>query len=166
MQSIIYSILIYPIIYILPAYVANGAPVLFGGGRPIDGNRKLFGKPIFGKHKTVRGLIAGLLAGFVFAAIEGLFLPYMLVIGIFESVGTHVGDLLGSFIKRRLGIKPGMGIAILDQYMFLLFAVLLALPFGRLPGIYGLIFIVVLTGVLHKLTNVGAYLLKLKKVPW
>ncbi|MEM0094712.1 MAG: CDP-2,3-bis-(O-geranylgeranyl)-sn-glycerol synthase [Candidatus Micrarchaeaceae archaeon] len=166
MQSIIYSILIYPIIYILPAYVANGAPVLFGGGRPIDGNKKLFGKPIFGKHKTIRGLIAGLLAGFVFAAIEGLFLPYMLAIGIFESVGTHVGDLLGSFVKRRLDIQPGTGVAILDQYTFLFFAVFLALPFGHLPDIYGLVFIVVFTGILHKLTNVGAYLLRLKKVPW
>ncbi|MEM3215643.1 MAG: CDP-archaeol synthase, partial [Candidatus Micrarchaeaceae archaeon] len=61
---------------------------------------------------------------------------------------------------------PGTGVAILDQYTFLFFAVLLALPFGHLPDIYGLVFIVVLTGILHKLTNVGAYLLRLKKVPW
>jgi len=44
--------------YIFPAYCANGAPVLFGGGRPIDGGKKLGdGKPIFGSHKTIRNSI-------------------------------------------------------------------------------------------------------------
>ncbi|MDE1847254.1 MAG: CDP-archaeol synthase, partial [Candidatus Micrarchaeota archaeon] len=56
----LYDLVIYPILFILPAYVANGAPVLFGGGRPIDGGAKLWGGYIFGPNQTVRGLISGL----------------------------------------------------------------------------------------------------------
>jgi CDP-2,3-bis-(O-geranylgeranyl)-sn-glycerol synthase len=52
-------------IYIyLPAYLANAAPVVLGGGGAIDGGRKwLDGKPLFGDHKTVRGTISGLAVG-------------------------------------------------------------------------------------------------------
>ena len=56
----LYTVIIYPIIFILPAYAANGAPVIFGCGIPIDLNKKFRGKPIFGKHKTIKGLISGI----------------------------------------------------------------------------------------------------------
>lgn len=162
----LYAWFAYPIIYIWPAYVANGAPVIFGGGAPLDLNKKLGGKPIFGKHKTIRGLVAGLLAGFVMAFIESFFLPYMLPVGILLSIGAMSGDLLGSFVKRRIGSKEGSQIILLDQYPFLVLALLLAYPLGRTPGIYGILFLVVLTGVLHVLTNFSAYKMRLKKVPW
>ena len=58
LSYILYIVVIYPLLYILPAYVANGAPVIFGGGTPLDFGRKLGGKPIFGNHKTIRGLIS------------------------------------------------------------------------------------------------------------
>ncbi|MGC9204956.1 MAG: CDP-2,3-bis-(O-geranylgeranyl)-sn-glycerol synthase [Candidatus Micrarchaeia archaeon] len=156
----------YPIIYILPAYVANGAPVIFGGGKPLDLGKKLFGKRIFGDHKTIKGLLAGLASGFIVSIVLSLFFPYMLAIGILLTVGTHIGDLLGSFIKRRIGAKPGVNIPIMDQYLFFVMALLFALPFGHLPSLYGLIFLVILTGILHRLTNIAAHKAKLKDVPW
>jgi len=162
----LYALLIYPIIYILPAYVANGAPVIFGGGRSIDFNKKLFGKRIFGSHKTIRGLVAGIASGIIVAAAESVFLPYMLEIGLLLAVGTHVGDLLNSFIKRQAGMKPGARAPLLDQYMFFVVAVLFALPMGHLPGVIGMLFLIALTGLLHKLTNVGANRIGLKKVSW
>jgi CDP-2,3-bis-(O-geranylgeranyl)-sn-glycerol synthase len=162
----VYSLIIYPLIYIFPAYVANGAPVIFGGGTPLDFKRKLDGKRIFGDHKTIRGLIAGILSGIIIAGVESAYLPYMLLIGVMLSIGTHAGDLLGSFIKRRFNIKSGKSIPFLDQYMFFVFALLFAYPFGNLPNIYGLFFLIILTGILHRLTNIGAYSLKLKKVAW
>lgn len=162
----LYSVFVYPIIYIWPAYVANGAPVLFGGGRPLDFGRKLFGKPIFGSHKTIRGMAAGLAAGTIMAFAESVFIPYMLPVGILLSVGTMAGDLAGSFVKRRTGIKEGSKTLLLDQYPFLIFALLFALPFGRTPDVYGLAFLFVLTGALHALTNLSAHKLRLKKVPW
>lgn len=162
----LYSLFIYPIIFIWPAYVANGAPVIFGGGMALDFGRKIRGRPIFGSHKTIRGLVAGLLAGFIMSCIESIFIPYMLPVGILLTLGTMFGDLAGSFIKRRIGKKEGTKMLLLDQYPFLIFALLFAFLLGNLPSIYGIVFLFVLTGVLHVLTNHSAHKMKLKKVPW
>lgn len=164
--DLLWSVIFYPILYVLPAYVANGAPVLFGAGRPIDRGKKFRGKPILGKNKTVRGLVAGIACGCIIAAVEFPFLNYMLAIGVLMSIGTQIGDLLGSFAKRQIGMGSGKSLPIADQYLFLVFAVLLAVPFGHFPSLYGWLFIIVFTGLLHLFTNIGAYKLKLKKVPW
>ena len=42
---------LYPIIYIFPAYAANGAPVLFGGGKPLDLGKKIKEKEYSAKTK-------------------------------------------------------------------------------------------------------------------
>ncbi len=167
MTDWLYLIILYPIIFILPAYVANGAPVLFGGGTRIDLNGKLWGKPIFGRHKTIKGLISGICSGILMGFVESLFpaFGFMFFIGIAQSVGTHVGDLLGSFIKRRSGVKEGKRF-LTDTYLFLIFAILFSIPFGNLPSILGLIFLFVLTGIMHPLTNFIAHALRLKEVPW
>lgn len=97
---------------------ANGAPIvartLLGhrGAAPIDGGRRLHdGRPLFGSSKTWRGLLAALLAG---AALAPLFdVPSTL--GLTVAAAAMAGDLLSSFIKRRLGIPPS-GVAFgLDQ---------------------------------------------------
>jgi CDP-2,3-bis-(O-geranylgeranyl)-sn-glycerol synthase len=160
------TLIIYPIIFILPAWVANGAPVIFGGGTPLDFGKKFMKKPIFGKHKTVRGTVSGLCAGFLVAFIEYPFLNYMLLTGIMLSIGTILGDLLGSFIKRRLNIKEGASVLLMDQYLFFVVALLFALPFGNMPTLPGIIVLFILTGVLHRFTNILAHKAKIKKVPW
>ncbi len=161
-----YDLIIYPILYILPAYVANGAPVLFGGGMPLDLGKKIGGKRILGDHKTIKGLIAGICSGIIIGFVESQYLPYMLLVGIALSIGTHFGDLIGSFVKRRLGLKPGASAFLLDQYTFVVFALLFASPIGQMPDVYGIIFILIITGILHKLTNMGAHMLRLKNVSW
>jgi CDP-2,3-bis-(O-geranylgeranyl)-sn-glycerol synthase len=162
----IYSFLLYPIMFILPAWVANGAPVIFGGGAPVDLGRKIGGKRIFGDHKTMRGLAGGVGSGFAAALAISLFAPALLATGIALTIGAHAGDLFGSFIKRRLNKKEGASWAVFDQYLFLVFALLFALPLGNLPGLVGIAVIVVLTGVLHKATNVMAHRARIKEVPW
>ena len=162
----IYSLFLYPIIYIFPAYVANGSPVIFGGGVPLDLGKRFRGKAIFGRHKTLRGLIFELASGFAIAYAESIFIPYMLAAGIILAIGTHVGDLFGSFAKRRIGKKEGEAVLILDQYLFLVFALLLAIPAGHTPSPYGIVFIFILTGTMHKLTNILAHKAKIKNVPW
>ena len=164
--QILYSVIIFPIIYIFPAYVANGAPVIFGGGAPIALGRKFRGKPVFGKHKTIRGFVFGLSSGIIIGALESLAFPYMLAVGIALSFGTLLGDMLGSFIKRQMGFKEGKDIFLMDQYMFLVVAMLFALPLGHMPNLYGIAFIIMLTGVLHKTTNLLAHKARLKEVPW
>ncbi|MGC8478320.1 MAG: CDP-2,3-bis-(O-geranylgeranyl)-sn-glycerol synthase [Candidatus Micrarchaeia archaeon] len=162
----VYNIVAYPVIYILPAYVANGAPVIFGGGKPLDMGKKLGGLRLFGDNKTIRGTAAALLSGIAVGVIEFPFFKYMLAISILLSAGTVFGDLLGSFLKRRIGLKPGAPFPVMDQYGFFIFAMLFAAPLGNYPSLYGILLLVALTGILHVLTNKGAHKLHLKKVPW
>lgn len=163
---LLYTIIAYPVFYILPAYVANGAPVVFGGGKPLDFGKSINGKRVFGNNKTVRGLAAGIIAGVLVGFLESFVAAPMLAIGAVLAIGAMAGDLAGSFIKRRVGVKPGSSVPLLDQYGFLAFALALAWPLGNLPSMDGLAFIIIITGLLHLSTNRLAYLLKLKKVPW
>ncbi len=162
----IFQAFLYPIIYIFPAYAANGAPVIFGGGAPIDRKAKLRGRRVFGNNKTIRGAVAGIVAGSAVGLIEYPFLHFMLPIAVLLAVGAISGDLVGSFIKRQLGVRPGNGFPIMDQYGFFIVALLFAFSLGHMPSLYGMLFLIVLTGLLHVATNRGAYALHLKSVPW
>lgn len=163
------------LIWILPAYVANGSPVVIGKfflsknikRHPIDFNKRFFdGREIFGKNKTFEGFLGGLAAG----CLASLILQYMglhdLALGCLLALGALLGDLVGAFIKRRIGIKPGDPAWILDQVDFLIGSFILQfIFFGDLD--MGLAFIaMVITPLIHILTNFAAYLLKLKNVPW
>ncbi|MEM2192310.1 MAG: CDP-archaeol synthase [Candidatus Hadarchaeales archaeon] len=86
----ILGILAVAVWFILPAYVANATPVVLGGGRPIDGGRKFIdGRPIFGPGKTIRGFIAGLIAGSLVGLVQAIFdRPGMATAGFLISLGA------------------------------------------------------------------------------
>jgi len=154
--------------FILPAYVANASPVVLGGGRPIEGGRRLAdGRPIFGPGKTVRGFLGGLLAGTVVggiqAAVSGS--SILLFVGFLLSLGALCGDLLGSFIKRRMGLERGRPAPPLDQLGFLLFAVLFALP-ARAPSLEIFLILLAITPAVHLAANCLAYIAGLKDRPY
>lgn len=157
-----------------PAYVANAAPVLFGGGRPLDGGRLWRdGRPILGGHKTLRGVLSALILG----TLTGLAQTYISqnipidlpgfssYIGLLQSLGAILGDLSTSFLKRRLGLKPGSMLPLLDQLSFILAAIALSYPLQR-PTPSLIVAILLLTLLLHPLTNYIAYLIGLKGEPW
>ena len=145
--------------YILPSYVANMTPVIFGGGRPLDLNKKFIdGRRILGDHKTIRGFISGLITGTLVGCMQGRPLT-----GFLLSLGTMVGDSFGSFVKRRMGIEAGGSAPLLDQEGFLIFSILFTYPLEPL-SLDSLIFLLLITPVLHKATNMVAYRLKLKGV--
>src|SRR5438093_10643253 len=101
------GILTTALLFIGPAYVANAAPLVFGGRTPLDGGRKfLDGQPIFGSHKTVRGLVAGIIAGSVLGAVDSLFDPGLILAGFMISLGAVLGDLLSVVVERRLKVQP------------------------------------------------------------
>ncbi len=168
------------VLFILPAYFANSIPVLLGGGAPIDRGKKLAdGRRVLGNGKTVRGFFAGVLAGTAIGALEGLFLPgtalgiyagsafTYAIAGLLLGIGAMLGDLLGSFIKRRQGILQGRPSLVMDQLLFLLVALLLAYPLAApLLTLQAVIFLLVLTYFVHAGANVLANRLGLKKVPW
>ncbi|KYH39237.1 MAG: hypothetical protein AYL28_000990 [Candidatus Bathyarchaeota archaeon B23] len=154
----------------LPAYVANATPVLLGGGRPLDGGRLWRdGRPLLGSHKTIRGaasaLILGTLTGWVQASLPLEFLHPSPLNGLLQSLGAILGDLATSFLKRRLGLKPGAMLPLLDQLGFILTALLLSYPLLR-PSTGQALLILPLTLLLHPLTNYIAYLIGLKREPW
>ena len=98
--------------------VANGAPVVARrllGDRlsfPLDGHARFIdGRPLLGASKTIRGLVVSVVA----TSILALLLRMRLSTGILVGVGAMSGDLLSSFTKRRLGLKPSSRATGLDQ---------------------------------------------------
>lgn len=150
-------------IYIyLPAYIANATPVLLGGGPPIDGGRTwVDDQPLFGDHKTVRGTFSGIIVGIAVGVLQMQPLR-----GVLLSVGAIGGDIVISFIKRRIKIKPGAMFPIADQMGFIVFAVLLVSLVQPSPTWERAVAILIATLPIHYLTNVIAWALKLKRNPW
>jgi CDP-2,3-bis-(O-geranylgeranyl)-sn-glycerol synthase len=124
-------------------------------------NRKFVdGKRILGDGKTFVGFIFGVLVGTLVGFLQG-----NLLLGFLLSFGTMFGDSVGSFVKRRLKIKRGKDFPLIDQLFFLIFALIFAWSVTSLELIQ-IIELIIVTPFLHRLTNIIAYYLKLKRVPW
>ncbi len=157
----------YALWFIFPAYCANAVPVIFGGGYPLDACRTFFdGKPVLGSHKTLRGFLSGLLVGTLVGYIQTLLFQnvifrydarfrYDITLGFALSLGALVGDLVESFIKRRLSIPPGSSLLVADQLDFVVGALLFSVPFSS-PTPFIMLVIILITLPLHLLTNVLA----------
>jgi CDP-2,3-bis-(O-geranylgeranyl)-sn-glycerol synthase len=163
----------------LPAYIANPMAVVFGGGKAIDfGKNWSDGGRILGDGKTFRGLVGGTACGIVIGLIqrqvasgnEIFVIPSMTAI-ITLSFGALLGDMVKSFFKRRLGYERGAELPLIDQLDFVAGAWVLTYVFD--PQWFTdnftfwiIITVLVLTPVLHRLTNIIGYHIKVKKEPW
>jgi CDP-2,3-bis-(O-geranylgeranyl)-sn-glycerol synthase len=156
------------LLLVLPAYVANAVPVVLGGGRTFDG---LLGMKLFGKNKTARGFVSGIIFGTLAAFLIAMLLPaYMVaqytVFGFLSSIGTMAGDLLGSLIKRKMGVEEGKQF-FLDQILFIIVALAFGYPvLGSYYTVVLMVAVLVLTYIFHIVFNVIANRLGIKKVPW
>jgi len=173
------SVILQAFYFMFPAYVANATPVFFSKLRmgkvldgPIDLERKLFGVRIFGDNKTVKGFLFGTLFGvltgfsqyylanaFRYSLYEALFIGFLL------GFGALVGDAIKSFIKRRIGVKPGGVLPVLDQIDFAIGA----LCFASIAVDFSFNFILVIliiSPIFPVIANITAYFLGLKKVWW
>jgi len=148
--------------FFLPAYVANTVPGILGYGRPVDLGRKFTdGRRILGNGVTVRGTLTGILGGTIIG-----FLKDEPLLGFVLGVGAMGGDMIGSFIKRRLGKSSGSPLFPLDQLNFVIGGLILArlyLGFIRWDFV---VVIVLLTPVGHLAVNKLGYHLNMKDVPW
>ena len=98
--------------------VANGTPVIAKNilhhrfSRPLDGAlRFVDGRPLFGSSKTIRGIVLSVLVTTACAPVFGLSWK----IGVLVGSTAMAGDLLSSFLKRRIKL-PAEGMATgLDQ---------------------------------------------------
>jgi len=162
------QLIIEALVFIFPAYCANAVPVITGGGVPLDFGKKFIdGNPIFGKNKTFRGFFSGLTVGTVVGFAESAFLDYPIILGLLLSLGALFGDLMGAFVKRRLGLSPGDLLVFLDQFDFIIGAILFSLPISSQKlSLEAIIIILVATLPIHLLTNFAAYKVRLKHNPW
>ncbi len=81
---------------------------------PVDGGRRFFdGRPLFGSHKTWRGILFACAGSLLFVPLLPLaWYQVVVVAGL-----ALTGDVATSFIKRRLGHEPGHSDFFLDQFL-------------------------------------------------
>jgi len=182
--ALIFRLTLKTVWLLLPSYTPNNFAVVFGGGKPIDlGKNFIDGRRILGNGKTYRGFFAGVFGGVLIAHAE-LAVENLVGIHIFSSIqylkflklvlalsaGSLIGDCIGSFIKRRFGVERGDEFPVLDQYDFLALSLILAFlvckDFSRLYTPSVILVALIITPLLHRLTNIIAYKLGLKDVPW
>lgn len=96
---------------------------------PIDGGKKFQGRPIFGSNKTWRGIVIYVIGSIVVCCIlwlgtrndltwiHPIFSNNPIILGILYGVSYSCGELINSFIKRRLRIRPGHS-SNMVQYFF------------------------------------------------
>lgn len=171
--------------FFLPAGLANMSPVLFKNrlkflAKPVDLNVQLGGNPIFGSHKTWRGLIVAIMmGGFLYllwlsiaywypesvawSPFDITTLPWWF--GFAFSAGAIGGDLVKSFFKRRVAIQPGKTWFPFDQIDFLIGAAFVASFFVHFTFLMWVIIISVGI-VMHIFVNHIAFWLKVKDSPW
>lgn len=160
----------------LPAFLANASPVV---AKNIPYIRQ-FSQPIhaglFGKNKTIRGLVTGILVGMLTGLIlyflRHVFVRYLsdyssiynvynswiraIWIGAVLSVGALTGDIVKSFIKRRLGRKPGSMFQPWDGIDYMVGAIIFIMPWYNVH-IWGALFLIVIGPLLSLMMNTLAY---------
>jgi CDP-2,3-bis-(O-geranylgeranyl)-sn-glycerol synthase len=167
--------------FIIPAYIANAMPVIISRSKKlqkynnsVDFGKKFGNKVILGKGKTWVGLLFGVLGGTFFGLAQSLVdteilpisLPIMTIsLAFMLSLGALVGDMIGSFIKRRLNFERGKSVFLLDQLDFIFGAFLFASFVIEINLTY-LIILLIITPLIHMLTNRVGYKLGVKKEPW
>lgn len=89
------------------------------------------------------------------------------------SYSAAVGDLIGSFLKRRFNIESGAPFWVVDQLDFAIFAIIFtSIPAFIFPTLFLildvniLIFIIILTPSVSIIANTIAYIIGIKDVPW
>lgn len=98
--------------------LANGAPVFAKkllGSRwawPLDGGLVLpDGQPLFGRSKTIRGIVLAILLTMA----AGLPMGFDALTGALAGAAAMAGDLISSFVKRRLRLPASSQALGLDQ---------------------------------------------------
>ncbi len=177
----------YSIYFMIPAYLANGSALVFGGGTPMDfgknawDNRRLIGDGVTWRGTIGAGLFGMLIGGLLgylstigfctsyfnllASNLTGISNPIIqgLIIGFLLGFGALIGDAIGSFIKRRLNFERGKPVPLLDQLDFVVVALIFAslVVDLTLPMV---VCILILSIFFHLGANILAYSIHLKDV--
>ena len=173
--------------FFLPAYFTNmSAPIAKRLGilnfldKAVDSNKKFFGQPILGFHKTWRGVIFGTITGMIIALFQSFLyrlsffqkislLNYRKInifyFGFLISFGAILGDLFFAFIKRRLKMEPGAKFLPFDQTNYVISNAFILTPIFKI-NILVWITLFFLTFLLHIIVNYLGYWLGVSKNKW
>jgi len=147
---------------------------------PVDFNKKFFGEPLLGNHKTWRGVITGATTGIVVVYLQGFLYQFdifkkisiidyshinLLLLGVLFSSGAIFGDLLFAFIKRRLKIPPGNMFIFFDQTNYVIGAFIFVQGLLKIDLLFWLA-ILVITFLLHIIIVKIGYYLHLSDAEW
>lgn len=129
--------------------LANALPVLAkkilgtAFAWPLDGGATVWdGRPLFGHSKTIRGVVIALLGTPLVAVLMGLGWE----LGLLIAASAMAGDLLSSFIKRRLALPPSSQARGLDQIpesLFPFFAARWLVPISWMDVLIGAVIFVI-----------------------
>ena len=154
--------------FFLPAWIANGPPVLVQDYHILDfpldlGKTWKDGGRILGDHKTMRGFVAGTLAGAFMGFLQGRTL-----VGLILGFSGMVGDSVKSFFKRRSEIPPGGRFTPWDRIDFILGSLIVySFFFGFTLRILGYASaIILLVYPVHEISDRIAVFLGIKENPW
>ncbi|MDP3725464.1 MAG: CDP-archaeol synthase [Nanoarchaeota archaeon] len=162
----------------LPAGIANICPSISakwlpGLSYPLDFGRTFRGRRIFGEHKTIRGIIAGVMGGGAVFLLEKYLLGSIAgegvgnlpwYFGFLLGAGAVGGDAIESFFKRQIGMRPGKSWILFDQIDWIVGALIASRGFViiALPEI---LLLVGAGGLLHFLVKLGGYMVRIEKTP-
>lgn len=169
----------------LPAYLANMAPILFKKHLsfldiPVDFGKKINNKPIFGRTKTIRGFLVGILFAILMVFLQKLLMEYsflerislidyrefnFIIIGFVFGFGALFGDLVKSFIKRRIGKSSSESWKIFDQLDYvvgslLFISIIISLKIEEVIGI------ILLSLILTIIVNQISWKIGFRKERW
>ncbi len=173
--------------FFLPAGLANMTPIFVAKlpllkrwSFPLDVYFTFRGKRVFGSHKTIRGVVSGMLIGiltvylevYVYANVPSVrafvMLDYgdiqPLLLGALLSGGALAGDTLRSFFKRQLGITPGKSWFPFDQLDYVIGGIALTALYIHLTFLQYLL-LGLIWFLLHPLATIIGYILTLKDSP-
>lgn len=149
----------------IPAGVANMVPPIAAKvwpkwETPVDGGKMLWGRRVLGDHKTIRGLVTGVVTAEIIFLLLRPALPWYL--GLVLGVGALGGDMLKSFFKRQLGVASGLSWFPWDQIDWIVGTLVVAKLWGLLGT--GEVVILIIAGIgLHLLFKVLGFLLRLNQ---
>lgn len=141
--------------FFLPVGLANSAPILIAKipifkkySYPFDFYKTYRGKRILGDHKTIRGLVGGIIVGILTVYLQRyvvqtnsffagvVLIDYakinVVVFGAACAIGALGGDAMKSFFKRQIGVAPGKTWFPFDQIDYIVGGIIATLPFIQL----------------------------------
>jgi acid phosphatase family membrane protein YuiD len=170
--------------FAMPGLISNMAPIFAQKinllNIPVDLGKAWRGKRLFGDHKTYRGFAAAIIVAIFFVIVQkwlygfGFFreISYInygaigfldvLLLGFLLGFGALFGDLVKSFIKRRLDVKPGVSFFPWDQLDFVV-GILAFIWIFKAPTWEMAVALIVIAPFTHLLFRFMGYKLKITK---